>query len=745
MDCTRTRSPVRLFKAKAITVSEKVQTNSNNNNDNEKKVTVVGRTTKRKSIRLQTTSTIVAEKNDATKSSNNEKVIIVESLRNRCSLRLQATSAITAEEENEEGMQNNNPETTKTPTLNYGAPNASTKSHSNVGQVVKNGRKRTARVKAASRRLKDEAALLQEEANDRKKRKLSSLLEADIDTEPALIARIKGKDRRVILPRNDSNKVEDSVRVEAKKKSNTRKRKIATTTTCLKRKDPRVENRNPNTEHLRKTRLKQPVRAKTATRHWKDEGTALPQGENCSPHVEADRGSNTPTLLAQVNGRDWRVILPRKYGDDSMFNLEDRVRIAHEAIHDVWTSDEEAKTMMCPVESALLAHQYYMKHVPQHNPHDSNHRIRLLVLGESHATTMSEVSGLPQRSGNESDLHFGHLNLVHCLSYGEPQLLRYPVDATNDSSTKGKNDKDLEKRLQCQIGSINSGTPQFWKLLSTLAGELDDCDMNDQDVFNNAFNHLLKTVKTKTTETTTTKITQPNAVATPKRCVLTKQAKHELILQRNEQRVKNKANILKQLAERRIVFADVSPVSIYLSSGTITVESKKGNKYSTPRSKLSAKTRQTITRLAWDLYAAHLVRELQPQYLMILGSDIYTNLAKSGRLDEFERLIVGGTPSPPASAATTTTTTTTKLFPPMLHPSATQCWGGSGRTYFQMIQQYVATIVQDASVVVRKHDKDPTKHASQVKTQRVPPKQKVAFTIPSKGASHEGKVRSHQN
>jgi hypothetical protein len=175
-------------------------------------------------------------------------------------------------------------------------------------------------------------------------------------------------------------------------------------------------------------------------------------------------------------------------------------------------------------------------------------------------------------------------------------------------------------------------------------------------------------------------------------------------------------------------------VSIYLSSGTIIVESKSGNKYSTPRSKLSAKTRQTITRLAWDLYAAHLVRELQPQYLMILGSDIYTNLAKSGRLDEFERLVVGGTPSPPTAASSAATATTTKLFPPMLHPSATQCWGGSGRTYFQMIQQYVATIVQDASVVVCQHDKDPAPKASQEKKADPTPKtnkKKVAFTIPS--------------
>lgn len=87
-----------------------------------------------------------------------------------------------------------------------------------------------------------------------------------------------------------------------------------------------------------------------------------------------------------------------------------------------------------------------------------------MIMAESHASTAASLVGEPCVLGRELQSFHRHLNLVHCLSYGEPWMLP-------------------KVRLECLTPTIRrgieSGTQQFWRVMSALAGELDPGGVTD--------------------------------------------------------------------------------------------------------------------------------------------------------------------------------------------------------------------------------------------------------------------------
>jgi hypothetical protein len=256
-------------------------------------------------------------------------------------------------------------------------------------------------------------------------------------------------------------------------------------------------------------------------------------------------------------------------GSPSSIHLEDRVRAAHCEISKIWPK-KALKKDVCSVETALLAHRYYMHHLPK-GP------VQLLVLAESHAATDENIVGLKQTKIGESQaIHLGHLNLVHCLSYGEPWIL------------------DSTEEIVEQKNAVCRGTPQFWKLLSTLAGELENCEFTENTSPAELFPHLVGGG-----------------------------------LKERKNRLDAKARVFEKLKQRGVMFADVSPISIYTGGGKEMATNKTtGKEYWSYAKALGDKERKAILTTAWNEYAQHLVEHIRPRYLVILGKTTEKALGK---------------------------------------------------------------------------------------------------------------------
>jgi hypothetical protein len=222
---------------------------------------------------------------------------------------------------------------------------------------------------------------------------------------------------------------------------------------------------------------------------------------------------------------------------------------------------------------------------------------RLLLLAESHAATPSSLLGKPWCLGSnvlEEDLprfenlmkmnhHYGHINLVHCVSYGESWLL----DKSQMSLLTGGERK-----------SVSMGTDQFWRVLSTLAG---DCDVHGGGGFGRTVDVLAEG------------------------CMIKDAFGHVVGSERDGnqsyKRLQNKIRILKSLKERGIVLADVCPFAIYsgAENSVKRTNQKTGNQYSDRKKSLSTKEHAAIVRLSWEGYAQHLVKYYNPTRLVVLG------------------------------------------------------------------------------------------------------------------------------
>ena len=148
----------------------------------------------------------------------------------------------------------------------------------------------------------------------------------------------------------------------------------------------------------------------------------VPSGEDLDKESVTD-------VLEVVAEKTKRVHGPRggkvtKISEDTLIHrdipLMDDVAAAALEISNLAANQGFAVHIPC----ALLAHRYYMLHVPA--------KVNLLVMAESHAATPLGVVGAPIVLGDNIPLplrkeleagHIGHLNLVHSLSYGEPWML----------------------------------------------------------------------------------------------------------------------------------------------------------------------------------------------------------------------------------------------------------------------------------------------------------------------------------
>jgi hypothetical protein len=322
----------------------------------------------------------------------------------------------------------------------------------------------------------------------------------------------------------------------------------------------------------------------------------------------------------QLSGKPSNHRVKKLEAGRNLARLEQCAINAHAEIAAIWPK-KETKTDVCDKESAILANAHYVDGVPEG-------RVKLLVLAESHAKTDPSALGMELKVhvdglDTSTQRNLRHINLVHCLSYGEAWLL---------------GEEQAGKVLKKQK-AISSGTPEFWKVMSILAGETDDKDLDTNDDLKTNFTHLQKGSK---------KGSKKNA------------SKQQL------ERINNKVNVLKKMKDRGIVLADISPTAIYVGGGTKLVANKTtGKNYFTNNVTFPAKSKKAILRTAWDHYSRHIVEELRPDYLMILG------VANYDAIGEAELLRV-------------TNQIGTQLLPRIQHPS---CSGKSAEKKPEMYRQ----------------------------------------------------------
>jgi len=254
------------------------------------------------------------------------------------------------------------------------------------------------------------------------------------------------------------------------------------------------------------------------------------------------------------------------------------------------------KPLVPPLEAAEIIHEYNMSLIPA-----LGKRLSLVVLAESHAKTPDAALGAQLKPGVEQELeadvakhHHRHVNVVHCLSYGEAHLL--PEECT-------------KKLTKSEKQSVSSGTAIFWKVLGTMDGRLcidddgvDPC--NDWEALNGRFQDVARSEK-----------------------------KREVVCAR----IRSKIALLESLQGKGIALLDTCPCPIYTGcNNTRKVVSEKGRTYSTPIHVLTDKEKKSIVTQCWNGYTKHLLEyAMSPGASLILlgkglekaiGTDVITEL-----------------------------------------------------------------------------------------------------------------------
>ena len=235
------------------------------------------------------------------------------------------------------------------------------------------------------------------------------------------------------------------------------------------------------------------------------------------------------------------------------------------SIRKVWP-ENKAQYAESLLPSILLADRYYRSYGPDDFPPTSvtneDLRYNMVVLSESHSRTNSKIIGrqiLPEFEYLvPQEMRRGHLNVVHCLTYGEPWL------------------------AGIEDNSCSRGTSRFWMTLSIMAGEQETLNISN---CKSSFDHL-------------------------KGSFIDKKIR--------EERVRCKVKILQALEERRIALIDASPAPIFLAGGTIERISKKTNKpYKTPAAKLPDRVINSIISISYETYIKKmLTTQLQPRHIV---------------------------------------------------------------------------------------------------------------------------------
>jgi len=345
--------------------------------------------------------------------------------------------------------------------------------------------------------------------------------------------------------------------------------------------------------------------------------------------------TNTSTTAAAAAAGSTTTGAPEKPAykqeEEEEVSLQQRAVNAHAAISQIWPTDNDKIAPLEDVECSVLANAYTESWAPtapaassssnnaNHNQPTETSGVRLLVLAESHATTHRRLTGtrladptLAQRVG-----HRGHLNVVHCLSYGEPWMLEEQEKETAAEAPLGSSSSNEKDKMDATVqNGCKRGTPQFWRVLAALAGIVDTDNENNKDPLEGA-------------EQSVSRLRQIFAALEGA------DAAHR------ESRVSAKLAVRQALMQRGILLADVSPVPIYAGGGVVVRHNlQTGRPYTTKENKLSDRVKRAILRTAFDEYAQYLIQRYRPAFVLLFGTSVETAIGRE-RLEETVQAVQG--------------------------------------------------------------------------------------------------------
>ena len=158
-------------------------------------------------------------------------------------------------------------------------------------------------------------------------------------------------------------------------------------------------------------------------------------------------------------------------------HLRKCVKKVHESLSLVWPKSKDEPSFPDDVCAPILTNEYYLCSMPT-TCCDGHFNANILFLAESPAFSPLPSLGQPYTVTCIDDAvlhikmhlllaqhHVGHINLVHCPTYGE-----LPFIQLNKAQTISKGEEH----------SIDTGTPQFWKTMLVLSGYF-DCYANREE------------------------------------------------------------------------------------------------------------------------------------------------------------------------------------------------------------------------------------------------------------------------
>ena len=277
----------------------------------------------------------------------------------------------------------------------------------------------------------------------------------------------------------------------------------------------------------------------------------------------------------------------KEYSPEQYQQTRDFMGTIIRALYATWPKDEIRKYFEGFPAALTIVDRYYRDYlpgeIPRTMPLPDDERMNLIVLSESHARSNPNGVGAPILEEYydlvPEEYRKGHVNLVHCLSYGEAWLAGLEGDK-----------------------SATAGTPTFWRLLAVLAG-----------------------MQTTGCRATLTKENWEEAFAPLNK---SKGCRNKV------KRVKNKIAILKKMKARKVELLDISPIHIYLASGTVNrVNKKTGNVYWTKKHDMKQAQKDAVLHESWENYMAPILRQQRPRHILVLGTTLIKAVKESNILE----------------------------------------------------------------------------------------------------------------
>ena len=290
---------------------------------------------------------------------------------------------------------------------------------------------------------------------------------------------------------------------------------------------------------------------------------------------------------------------------------------------------EDKKDFKTTNATACLVDEFYRDSLPPKGP------VELMIISESPVNTRADLSAMKlslkalKEAGIDSyDGPLSHVNLVHCLTYGESWAIE---------------EKSKAASTQDKMKQVSSGTPAFWKVLATLAGKADLRENGDDPLASKS--SIEKAFKD-------TGLIGGGSADKDTR----------------ESRMQTKVEIQKQLKENGIVLIDTSPFAISMSGEReYRINKKTGKKYYTQKYKLSSAQYTAVMRASFEIYCAPFLEDVKPKRVLFLGKKIEKAIGRK-RIEEVVSSF-GGT-----------------LLETMIHPSSVLFFGQNGPANLQKLR-----------------------------------------------------------